>query len=354
MEKNLGNTYNSFSLLGFIWNWRYTLLIVCIVSAILSFTFSTKIFIQPKFKSTAIIYAPRTNSVAKILLNEQNYNEKLDMKAYAVEEETEQMMQILNSRDIQDALIKKFNLLTHYDIDTTQKYWKTKIYKAITNNVKIKRTEYGAIAIIVTDWDPQTAADIANEITYQLDTIKNKIEYERAATAFTLLQKQNDEISAEIEKLNDSLNIIMEHGVFDFESQSERVTQQYAIALAQGNVAATQRLQAELNKLSTWGPVSESLRGLLFNFREYQSLCKSKMMDAKMDMEAQMPVKFVIEKATPSDKKAYPKKSIVMIVSTLSAFIVAILTLLIMENIKNNKRVAAQNNNIEENKGSNI
>jgi hypothetical protein len=78
------------------------------------------------------------------------------------------------------------------------------------------------------------------------------------------------------------------------------------------------------------------------------------MMDAKMDMEAQMPVKFVIEKATPSDKKAYPKKSIVMIVSTLSAFIVAILTLLIMENIKNNKRVAAQNNNIEENKGSNI
>jgi LPS O-antigen subunit length determinant protein (WzzB/FepE family) len=354
MEQNQRAEYNSFSLIGFIWKWRYPLLIICAVAAILSFTFSTKIFIRPKFKSTAIIYAPRTNSVAKILLNEQNYNEKLDMKAYAVEEETEQMMQILNSRGIQNALIKKFNLSTHYDIDTTQQYWKTKLYKAITNNVKIKRTEYGAIAIIVTDWDPKIAADIANEITYQLDTVKNKIEYERAASAFALLQKQDKEISAEIKRIDDSLSIIMEHGVFDFESQSERVTQQYAIAVAQGNVAATQRLQAELNKLSTWGPTSEALSGMLFNFREYQVLCKSKMMDAKMDMEAQMPVKFVIEKATPSDKKDYPKKSVIVIISTLSAFIVAVLALLTMENIKKNNRVTVQNINCEDKEGSKI
>ena len=104
-------------------------------------------------------------------------------------------------------------------------------------------------------------------------------------SAYILLQKQDKEIAAEIKRIDDSLSIIMEKGVFDFESQSERVTQQYAIAVAQGNTAASQRLQAELNKLSTWGPTSEALRGLLLNFREYQSLCKSKMMDAKMDME---------------------------------------------------------------------
>ena len=36
------------------------------------------------------------------------------------------------------------------------------------------------LPIIVTDWDPKIAADIANEITCQLDTVKNKIEHERA------------------------------------------------------------------------------------------------------------------------------------------------------------------------------
>ena len=58
------------------------------------------------------------------------------------------------------------------------------------------------------------------------------------------------------------------------------------------------------------------------------------MMDAKMDMESNMPVKFVIEKAIPADKKAYPKKLIIMILSTLAAFVVTLFTLVIIENIQ--------------------
>ena len=74
--------YNSFSLVRFLWKWRIWLLIICGVTFVLSAVCSC--FIKPKFKSTATIYAPRTNSTAKILLNEQNYNERLDIKAYAI------------------------------------------------------------------------------------------------------------------------------------------------------------------------------------------------------------------------------------------------------------------------------
>ena len=67
------NKYNAFSLLQFMWKWRKWLLIVCaaafVVSAACSF------LVRPRFKSTALLYAPRTSSVSKILLNEQNYNE---------------------------------------------------------------------------------------------------------------------------------------------------------------------------------------------------------------------------------------------------------------------------------------
>lgn len=334
MEQNQRSAYNSFSLVQFIWRWKYPILIICLVTAILSYIFSTPLFVTPKFRSTAIIYAPRTNSIAKILMNEQNYNERLDIKAYAVEEETEQMMQILNARDIQDALIAKFDLGKHYKITPEQKYWQSRLYKTLSNNIKIKRTEFGAISVTVTDKDPQIASDMANEIVVQLDTVKRRIERDRATAAYNLLVKQLEDVTNEIKRVDDSLKVIMQHGVFDFETQSERVMQQYAIAVSQGNNAAISRLQAELEKMATWGPQSEALRELQYNFREYQAMCKAKMMDAKVDMDANMPMRFDVEKAIPADKKFYPKKSVVIIVSTLSVFILSIMTLLIVENIR--------------------
>ena len=327
--------YNSFNLILFAWKWRKPLIIVCLAAFVLSFGFSTRWFIRPRFKSTAIIYAPRTNSLSKILLNEENYNERLDIKAYAIEEETEQMMQILNSRDIKDALVKKFNLIDYYGIDTTKKAWRSKLYKTIENNVAIKRTEFGAIAIHVAAWEPDMAANMANEITAQLDLTKNRIEHERAVAAYEILKKQLKEIEDELLRIDDSLAVVMSHGIFDYESQSERVMQQYAIAVAQGNNGAVQRLEKELEKLATWGALYVELRDHQYNFREYEFLCKSKMMNAKVDMESNMPVKFVVEKAVPADKKAYPKKSIITLVSTVSAFILAFIILLIIENVKN-------------------
>ncbi|MDR1113383.1 MAG: hypothetical protein LBL18_06470 [Bacteroidales bacterium] len=333
MEKK-GRDFNSFSLLYFIWMWWKPILIVCCATAVLSFFFSTKLFIQPKFKATAIVYAPRTNSTAKILVNEQNYNERLDIKAYGVAEETEQMMQILASRDIQDSIIKKFNLIAHYDVDTETKYWHTKLYKIVTNNVTIKRTQYGAISISVMDSDPTMAAAIANEITIQLDNVKNRIEHERAVAAYALLEQQLKCYDNEIQRINDSIKIIMSHGVFEYETQSDRMMQQRAIAVAQGNSAAVQRLDKELANFSQWAAQAEDYRQHLMLFREYHALCRSKMMDARMDMDNAMPTKFVVQYAIAPDKKEYPKKLMIMAVSTVGALIFSILALLVLDNIK--------------------
>lgn len=326
------NEFNSFGLIRFIWKWRKLLIIISIAAAFVSF--GASLLIRPQFKSTSIIYAPRTNSLSKILVNEQNYNERLDIKAYAVEEETEHMIQILNSREIKDILIQKYNLVEHYGLKTDMKYWQTRLYKAMENMITIKRTQYGAIAVTVSDWDSQLASQMANEIVSQLDTFKNNIERERATAAYLLLEKQLVEINKELQRIDDSLSVLAEKGVLILDRQAERITQQYAIAIAQGNVGAQQRLAKELEKFAKWGPTVQTLQNEQLNFTEYQALCKSRMMDAKMDMESNMPVKFVIEKAIPADKKSYPKKLIIMILSTLAAFVVTLFTLVIIENIQ--------------------
>ena len=324
--------FNSFSLVQFIWKKRKTLILVCLVVAVVSLIAS--FLVTPKFKSTAIVYAPRTNSVAKILLNEESYNERLDMKAYADDEETEQMMEILNSREIKDILIDKFDLYNHYGLGEGVSYRQTQMYKYLKGNIEVKRTQYGAIAVSVIDKDPQVAADMANEILVLLDSVKNRIDHERTIASYNLLKRQLEIVDAEVQRIDDSVQVLMQNGVFDFKSQSERVMQQYATAVAQGNTAGMKRLEDELKKMATWGPRSLTLYEEQAYFREYQSVVKIKMMNAIVDMDTEIPVKFVIERAIPADKKTYPKKSLIVLLSTVSAFILAVLVLLTIDKIK--------------------
>lgn len=331
MEKN--DKYNSFSLLQFIWKWRKWLLIVCVATFIVSAACSY--LVRPRYKSTAMLYAPRTSSVSKILLNEQNYNERLEIKALATVDETEQMLPFLNALAIKDSLIKKYNLAEYYNIDVNKKGGKTKLYKTVTKCLIVKRAENGAIAVTVVDWDPQRAYDMTLDVVRWLDTIKNNVEHERALAAYTILQAQLDSIEHEMAVTNDSIQAIMAHGVFDVKLQSERLTQQYAIAAAQGNTAAMQRIQKEQDTIAKYGAQLTTYQDLEYNFSKYHALCKQKMMDAKMDMTNIMPVKFVIDKPVPADKKFYPKRSIIVVISTLCAFILAMIVLLMIERIEN-------------------
>ncbi|MBP5649906.1 MAG: hypothetical protein J6X01_02370 [Bacteroidales bacterium] len=339
MAKN-DRQFNSFSLVQFMWQKRKTLILVCLVVAVVSLIAS--FLVTPKFKSTAIVYAPRTNSVAKILLNEESYNERLDMKAYAEDEETEQMMEILNSREIKDILIEKFDLYNHYGLGEGVSYRQTKMYKYLKGNIEVKRTQYGAISVSVIDKDPQVAADMANEILVLLDSVKNRIDHERTIASYNLLKRQLEIVDAEVQRIDDSVQVLMQNGVFDFKSQSERVMQQYATAVAQGNTAGMKRLEDELKKMATWGPRSLTLYEEQAYFREYQSVVKIKMMNAIVDMDTEIPVKFVIERAIPADKKTYPKKSLIVLLSTVSAFILAVLVLLTIDKIKETPVTAVQ------------
>lgn len=326
------NKYNAFSLLQFMWKWRKWLLIVCVAAFFVSAACS--FLVRPRFKSTALLYAPRTSSVSKILLNEQNYNERLEIKALATVDETEQMLPFLNSVAIKDSLIEKYKLAEYYNINVNKKGGMTKLYKTITNNMTIKRTDYGAISLSVSDWDPQRAYEMTLDVVRWLDTIKNTVEYERALAAYNILQNQLDSIEREIAIVNDSIRALMAHGVFDVKLQSERLTQQYAIAAAQGNAAAMQRIIREQDTLAKYGAQLTSYQDLEYNFSKYHALCKQKMMDAKMDMTTIMPVKFVIDKPFPADKKFYPKRSIIVIISTLCAFILTLIVLLTIERIE--------------------
>ncbi|MDR0205672.1 MAG: hypothetical protein LBI45_00165 [Bacteroidales bacterium] len=341
------NEFNSFSLIGYIWKWRKLFLLVCGSAGLLAIFFSSGLFIRPQFTAQTVIYAPRTNAVSKIINGENIQNERLDIKAYAIEEETEQMMQLLNSREIKDVLIEKYGLVKYYGIKTNRKAWKAKLYKILDGVVNIKRTQFGAITISVNDWDPQQAATMANDIAAELDSLKNRIERERALAAYNLVETQIQEALEFRSQVTDSIRKLAEKGIFAYEYQAERFTQQYAIAIAQGNIAGVERLKKEMEKLANWGPVEFSLRQEQKELSEYVSFLKTKLLSAKADLKQLMPVKFVIEKAVAPDKKSYPKKIIIAILASIGTFFVMLITLLVIDRINNEIVVEPRPDNSE-------
>ena len=74
--------------------------------------------------------------------------------------------------------------------------------------------------------------------------------------------------------------------------------------------------------------------------KEQEELEKAREEQARLEAEQSLPYKFVVEQAYPSEKKAYPKKSYIVIVSTFASLLFALIVLIIIDNIK--ARVAIQ------------
>ncbi len=325
---------SGFHILLLLFKYWKLLFVIGLTSAVVAFIFSMPLFIKPKYTSSVIMFSTSSNAVSQLILAEGNYNEFLDVTQFGDDAHIEQMIQILNSREIKDHIIKKYDLITHYNIDTTKRYWKTKLYKYVKNNIQFSRTDNLAVEIIVMDTDPILAADIANEIADYYDILKRQIIQQRSIEAFNILQEEMKMTDTLVTLLTDSLSRIMSHGVYDYESQSERLMQQYAIELARGNATAVKRIKDELVVLEEYGPIYVSVRDRLFYLKEAQKLFQEKYQNTRVDASYSLPQKFIVEKAVPADKKSYPNKLLIMLVTTISVLSLTVFLLIFQENIK--------------------
>ena len=164
--------------------------------------------------------------------------------------------------------------------------------------------------------------------------MKRQIIQQRSIEAFNILEEEMKLTDALVMSLTDSLSRVMSHGVYDYESQSERLMQQYAIELAKGNTVAVKRIKDELAVLEKYGPIYVSVRDRLFYLKEAQKLFQEKYQNTRVDASYSLPQKFVVEKAVPADKKSYPNKMLIVIVTTICVLSLTVFLLIFQENIK--------------------
>lgn len=366
MRENTNNAYSfdSITILGFFYKWRKEILIVCAIAAVASAIFSGPFFIKPKFKSTVILYPATTNSISKALLNENSFDRD-DPLAFGEEEEAEQLIQVLYSDDIRDEIIRKYDLMNHYDIDSTSKTKYTKLYKKFSDNISFRRTEYMSVEIKVLDTDPIMAANIANDIANLLDVRKNTIQREQALKGLRIVEAQFIAKKAYVNQLNDSLNFFRSQGVFDYDLQTDHLMEQFVTASAgksdaearleiyraadrsekdtsivnnsarlAGSKSTLITIQKQLDKLSMYGGAYTSVKEQLEKENEELVKLRSRYEKAKIDAEESMPVKFIVNSAKVAEKKHTPVRWLIVVLSTMGAFLMSLLVLIAVENFR--------------------
>ncbi len=325
-------SFDSSNLLLFLLQWRKPIIVVAAISLVASIIFSGPFFITPKYQSTVILYPASTSSISKALLDNSPGN-RSDVLAFGEEEQTEQILQILNSNKIRDRIVKKYNLMEHYDIPANSKYRYTELLREYESNVTFRRTEYMAVKISVMDQNPQLAADMANDIARLIDSTKNDMLRERAIKGFDIVKAEYLHRKNDIRIMEDSLTVLRGFGVHDYESQAEMINRQYAIELAKQNHKGIKALEEKLDVLARYGGAYVSLSNSLEYEREQLSLLKAKFEEAKVDASEVLPQTFIVNYAYASEKKAYPVRWIIVLVSLLAATLFTVIVIIIYENL---------------------
>ena len=323
--------FNTTNLLLFMYSKRKPLIVVSIFALIVSVLVS--LLITPRFRSTVILFPASSTSVSKALISTSgSYGEK-GVLQFGEEEETEKLLQILYSDVIRDFLISKYDLFEHYDIDPGSKYRYTQLFNIMKNNISFRKTEYMSIEIEVLDTDPEIAAGMGNDIAATLDSTINRMRKRRAVEAYQIVKKEYFALQTEIKELEDSLRKIGEQGVYDYESQSAGLNEAYLKAVSEGNTFLTNKLEEQIKKLGKYGGTYLFLKEFLENESARLSDLKEKFVQAKVDSEQNLPHTFIVNEAKVAEKKAYPRRTLIVITSTMSAFLLTLLLLIAAESV---------------------
>lgn len=283
---------DSKNIVKLILNNKLNIVIILAVAAICAIIFSSERFIEPLYKSTVILYPTTTYSTSKAILN-TNALIYVDPLQIGDENQTDQMIQILNSGKIRNKIIEKYDLMNHYGIKDNVSHKHYKLDKAYDNKIRIKRTEYNSVKIVVLDANPSIAASIANDLADLYDVTMNEMQQEIASKALQIVEKEYNNAIQSIAALEDSLKDNPKSIIIKYEIEMQK---------------------ANLNVL------------------------KAKYDDARINATESIPHKYVVSQAYASDKPAYPIRWMIAVITVSATLVIMTMVLAYIDYLENKNK----------------
>lgn len=284
---------------------------------------------KERFRSTVVLYAEQQHSFGAQLLEDV---QKEDLLAFGEEEDAERLLQIINSDQVRNRIIEKYQLWDVYDIRRDQRGANTLIAREYRDNVSAELTKFGSVEVSVLDEKPERARDMANDIALFSDTVANRMRSDRAMTAFKYAESSLQSALKEVQIMEDSMKVLQEMGVYSYLDQIAALTEMYGTAIAEGHPDRALQLKNQMDFLSKYGTTYVNLETNLKEAYEKLNVLRKRYDLMKIDVDSNIPVMRIVDYASVADKKSFPIRWLIVVMSTISAFVFTFILLLIIDN----------------------
>ena len=315
--------YDNSSLVGILLKWWIHIAVIALVALLLGILFSSPIFITPKYKSYAVVYPH-------------------NISPYSDESETEQMLQLLQSKDIKDSVIKKFDLAAHYKVDSSFKYFYSTVYYEYSESVSISKTPYESVEITVLDRDPQLANDMVNAILEFYHGKVRKLHNDHYIEVIRMYDAIIAKKQAHIDSLKIRLSTLSsEYGLIEYDAQAEEITRGYlrTVTGASSNSINSKEVMRLKKNIEEHGgdliEIVEAIRNEAINF----SLLKVDYANAVRFYTDELTYANVVTPPYPSDKKSYPVRWLIVVFTMIASLFFAIIIILIIERFRHQFKI---------------
>ena len=275
---------------------------------------------------------------------------------------------MVKSRTVADSIIKRFDLQKLYEKDTM-----VDTRKVLANNTTVLAGKDGLITIEFEDRDPSRAAAVANAYVEELDKLTQVLAVTEAAQRRLFFERQLQQAKEDLSEAEVALQKTQEEtGLIKLDDQGRALIE--AVAALRGQISAkevelramrtftteknpdyvrTQQqlagLRTELAKLErtqasgqgdimlSTGKVPESGLEYLRKYRDvkYQEaifeLLAKQFEAAKLDEAKEAAIIQVVDKAVAPDRKSKPKRALIVILATLTAGLISLLWVFVLE-----------------------
>jgi capsular polysaccharide biosynthesis protein len=318
--------FNLFGIIKTLFDKIWYLIAVGVIAFVVAIVFSSETFITPLYESEAIVYPSGLNT-------------KSD------ESETEQMLQWLTSRDIKDSLIKKYDLIKRYEIDTSKKGHYQNLIKEFNKHVSISRNKYEAVIISVEDKDSDTAFLLVNDVMNEYDKLVTK-EYRKKYLKTMALKKKfmDDKMSDFKNAENHFLELSNQYNIINFDFQAGEVTKGYLGTLENINPQFLNNKEIKRMKknLETKGTEFIYYHSRLYHHLDRYMQLEDSYELAKQEYEKELSHYYLVESPHRAEVESYPKRSVIVFFVFMASVLFAAFVIIALEEWK--KQNAKSNN----------
>lgn len=348
------------SLLGVLqtlFKWKRKIITVCVVAVVGAIVISLLLPNYYEAKTTFLAVSP-DQAKPEVLYGKG----QLKTEYYGNENDIDRLLTVAESNELIDFLIDSFQLYEHYDINPEVSKADFKVRQRLLNLYEVTKTKRDAIELSIEDTDRELSAQMVNAARQKIDDITRQLLLLGQQKVISSYQDNITNKEQQLQSLSDSLSALRErYGIYNLMGQTEALTTQLSevestlirnkgrlealkatrgiprdtIQMIQAKVSGLEQEYENLNqKMARFNEGLSRVGALDRQYKEATQTLSEDMERLKQSLstsQSNIPTILLVEEAKVPLIKSRPKRSIIVAVVGIVAFLFSVIGVLLLD-----------------------